>query len=235
MRTTESVNSKNARNLSRLFIESGYIPDAGVAFGELWSCGKDLDRDGLERYEEYFAERNRVRSPTDLQVLGIADQLGESIEEIDVVPRSARHRAPPTISTRVASTAWAGLESSTGEYRFQVEFPRSAGEVLARLVGSFGRRAEVSVLCEDGVIRPMTYRFYEDNSMFRLNVPNDVAGVQEARTRRSGVALVEKVASQDAPVRLVIFHDRSEIDKIVKRSLALGTLGQTSTRLYGWY
>jgi hypothetical protein len=81
----------------------------------------------------------------------------------------------------------------------------------------------------------MTYRFYQDNSMFRLNVANEVPGVQDARDRHSGIALIEKIERPDATVRLTIEHDKKAINDVIRRSLALGTLGQTPTRLYGWY
>jgi len=206
------------------------IPQAADAFRRLWVLGDALDDETLDRYEEYFAKRNRKRSPPDLEVLGVADQ---DLHEAAAPGRGGRRtRRQPAISTSVAAVAWAGLESSTGEYRFQIEFPRSAGEVLGRMIGGDGN---VSVLCEDGRLRDMTYRFYDDNSMFRLNVPNDVPGVDRAREERSGIALVERIEHEQAGVRLQIYHDHEEIQAVVERSLALGTLGQTPTRLYGWY
>jgi len=209
------------------------IPIASAAFKTLWSLGADLDDTSLKRYEHFFAERNRNRSLDDLLTLGVAD----TPDEIDAgaAPERTRRAADPTISTRAATVAWAGLQSSTGEYRFQVEFPRSAGEVLGRIIGAGSGSANVSVLCDDGIVRQMTYRFYHDNSMFRLNVPNDVPGVEEARRNHSGVAYVERIENPSARVRLSIYHNLSVINKIVRRSIALGTLGQTSTRLYGWY
>jgi hypothetical protein len=99
-----------------------------------------------------------------------------------------------------------------------------------------GRETEkVAVLCEDDLIRPMTYRFYDDNSLFRLNVANDVPGVEEARNLHTGIAVVQKIEHPNAQVRLLIVHKVSDIDNIVRRSIALGTLGRTPTRLYGWY
>jgi hypothetical protein len=126
------------------------FPDSARVFRELWSFGRPLDRTSLEEYEAYFAERNRVRSPDDLQVLGIADQPPDVIDRFEETPRTERRLAEPSMATRAATSAWTGLESSTGEYRFQVEFPRAAGEVLGRLIGSGGRSAQVNVLCADG-------------------------------------------------------------------------------------
>ena len=44
------------------------------------------------------------------------------------------------ISEAAASVAWAGLQSFTGEYNLQVEFPKEAGLVLQRIF-AISRRA----------------------------------------------------------------------------------------------
>lgn len=208
------------------------IASASLTFKMLWSLGTDLDYARLEQYEECFANRNRSRSPDDLRALGLADK---SDDDIDLTAGRQNLTLNPTISTRAAALAWTGLQSSTGEYRFQIEFPRTAGEVLRRIIDAGRATEQVAVLCEDDIIRIMTYRFYDDNSMFRLNVPNDVPGVEEARTGHSGIAMVETLQHPNAQVRLSIIHDTSNIENIVRRSIALGTLGRTRTRLYGWY
>jgi hypothetical protein len=81
----------------------------------------------------------------------------------------------------------------------------------------------------------MQYKFYSDNSMFRLNIPNDAPGVEWARANHDGVALLEKGPPGGAPLRLRILKPGAEASEIVGRSAALGTWGKTPTRSYGWY
>jgi hypothetical protein len=81
----------------------------------------------------------------------------------------------------------------------------------------------------------MQYRFYPDNSMFRLNVQNDVPGVQWARQHKDGVALVEQGPRGGAPISLRILQPGVEASDIIGRSVALGTWARTPTRLYGWF
>ena len=75
-----------------------------------------------------------------------------------------------------ATAAWAGVQSFTGEFRFQLEFPRAAGIVISQLLQlNRAQDSKVNVYCpEDGSTRQMQYKFYGDNGMFRLNIPNDV-------------------------------------------------------------
>src|SRR5690606_4878901 len=145
-------------------------------FKRLWGLGEMLTGEAVEAYEIEFAARNRKRPAKDLEVLGVADEA--TVEVADSAELRQR-RAPQTrersIATAAAAAAWTGLESFTGEYRFQIEFPRDAGEVLRRMLEPVGGTV-VRVLCDDGQVREMRYRYYEDNAMFRLNVPNDTPG-----------------------------------------------------------
>ncbi len=204
-----------------------------VLFGPLWRAAEPVTEAGLKAYEARFAERCRIRRPDVLTALGVADV--EDIESVD----TARLRTVPTptrraVATSFAAASWTGLQSFTGEYRFQIEFPRSAGEVVRRLAGALPGDT-VDVFCEDGQIHSMTYRFYHDNGMFRLNVPNTVPGVQWARANRDGIAVLERGPEGGAPLRLRILKPGNEMTEVMARSFALGTWDRTRTRPYGWY
>jgi hypothetical protein len=93
----------------------------------------------------------------------------------------------------------------------------------------------VRVLCEDGTVREMRYRYYQDNAMFRLNVPNDTPGVAWARENRAGIAMVEALPEGDVPLRFRIILPGRQATDIIGRSVALGTWGKTPTRFYGWF
>ena len=205
---------------------------AARAFRRLWQQGTELDQRVLAKYEAYFAEQNRGRAPRDMEILGVAD--GSATELANVAGlRSIRSPRPNerSMPTSVATAAWAGLQSFTGEYRFQVEFPRDAGQVLRRMLGPGGGQTNVMMLCEDGQQRLMRFRYYEDNAMFRLNVSNETPGVERARVTRSGLAIVE--AGAIPAFRIV--DSEPEMSTIIGRSVALGTWGRTTTRLYGWF
>lgn len=205
------------------------------AFKNFWDESLDLDEEFLEEYAKAFAERNRGRAAEDMAALGISDF--EHLEEgtvTEVRRRTTPRSSQTAIKPRHAQIAWAGLQSFTGEYTFQLEFPRSAGEVLMNLVGGGEEGAVVDVECEDGQIRPMRYRFYLDNSMFRLNIPNDTPLVDWARENKEGIAAVSVGTEPGAPLRFRIIPPGTEHDALLSKSVALGTWGKTPTRLYGW-
>src|SRR5206468_10068032 len=165
---------------------------ASHAFKTIWQHSERATVSRIQEYAEKFAEVNRRRSSNELEALGVSDR--ESVSQITAI--DLRNRRPPrhtAIATGVAEAAWAGLQSFTGEFRFQIEFPRAAGEVISRLIGEHRTAGGiVDVLCPgDGETRSMQYRFYADNSMFRLNVHNDVPNVQWVREHHDGIALVQ--------------------------------------------
>ncbi len=132
---------------------------AGQAWRECWNAGVEATAERIQAYEEVFAQRNRQRRSSDLVVLGIADNFPDKTDGTPTRgirgPRP-EHRA---ISEATASAAWAGLESFTGERRLQVEFPRVAGEVLARILLDFSDDDSVEILCADGERREFMYKY----------------------------------------------------------------------------
>jgi hypothetical protein len=215
---------------------SGCPNDASNAFAKLWHRGTSASSKRLAAYSKEFAERNRRRPVEALIALGVDDSARR--------PRSYKNlhgEFPPpecpAVSHVVARSAWAGLESFTGEYRFQLEFPRAAGEVLRELIARrHGMEGSVPIYCSgDAKVRTMQYAYYTDNSMFRLNIPNDVPGIQKARVRHNGIALVDASARRNAILELTILPPGQRADQVVARSIALGTWGRTPTRPYGWY
>ena len=81
----------------------------------------------------------------------------------------------------------------------------------------------------------MKFKFYADNGMFRINVPNDVPHVPWIREHKQGLAIVQRGPTGGAPIRLTIHLPGTEANEIIDRSLSLGSWGRTSTRLYGWF
>lgn len=204
------------------------------AWLDCWSIGAPVTTEKLQAYEKYFALRNRHRKPEDIVTLGIADSIPE---KADGAPR--RSVTPPrpeykAISETAASVAWAGLQSFTGEYNLQVEFPKEAGLVLRRIFENLPQNEHIDIHCTDGEVRSFKYRYYDDNGMFRLNIPNSTPLVEWARENRQGIAYVEQNEEQDVLYFKILPPDQSMLD-IVDRSLAFGTWGRTPTRLYGWY
>ena len=207
---------------------------AARAWLECWNAGVAATETRLQAYERHFAQRNRYRKAADLVTLGIADNIPETTDgnpRKDVSPPKIEHKA---ISEAAASVAWAGLQSFTGEYRLQVEFPKQAGLVLRRIFGDLGHDDSAEILCTDDVAREFKYRYYTDNGMFRLNIPNDAPLVDWARRERRGIAYVEHRGTREG-LHFAIVEPGPTMFEVVDRSLALGTWGRTPTRLYGWY
>ena len=208
---------------------------AAQAWLECWNAGVVATEARIREYERYFAQRNRYRKPGDLVALGIADNIPEKADGVPtrgVRPPRTEHRA---LSEGAASVAWAGLQSFTGEYRLQVEFPKGAGEVLGRIIGNLAAGDDsVDMLCTDGETREFKYRYYTANGMFRLNIPNDAPLVPWAREHKRGIAYVEHGGTQEG-LHFAIVQPGQAMEEVVDRSLALGTWGRTPTRPYGWY
>lgn len=208
---------------------------AAQAWLDCWNVGVPLTKTTLKDYERYFALRNRHRKPEDLVALGVADDLPNATSS-GLPPKGATPPKPEqkAIPETAASVAWAGLQSFTGEYNLQVEFPKEAGLVLRRVFGKPSKDGSIDILCADGAVRTFKYKYYDHNGMFRLNVPNSAPLVDWARTNKTGIACVE----HDEDERILSFEilppGQSLMD-VVDRSLALGTWGRTPTRLYGWY
>src|SRR5262249_24778846 len=139
---------------------------ACFAWRECWNVGKPLDAKRLATYEKYFELRNRYRKPADLVVLGVADD-GVGRQSGKGGTRTP-NRAQTAISNAAASVTWTGLQSFTGEYDLQVEFPRDAGAVLSRILSKLSHGSTVNLACEDGEVRPFIFRYYHHNGMFRL-------------------------------------------------------------------
>ena len=183
-------------------------------FGLLWNLGVEATHDRIEAYRAQFAARQQTRAVNDLTFLEVTE--GDY--------------PTPAILPAYSRAAWAGLESFTGEYTLQVEFPRRAGDALAVMLGTHDGVVEIN--CVDNIRRQMTYRYYVDNGMYRLNVPNEVPGVEWARANHSGALLVLR-GDDGIPAVEVISANR--LEEVAERSKALGYWGQTTTRQYGWY
>ena len=100
---------------------------AAKAWLDCWNAGVPATAQRLAAYEKYFALRNRYRKPEDMVALGIADSLPEKSDGVPkkrIRPPNKEHKA---VSEAAASIAWAGLQSFTGAYTLQVEFPKEAG------------------------------------------------------------------------------------------------------------
>ena len=223
-------------------VECGFMAGAGSCltsgsevFGELWNAAIPASDAELRNYAARFAERARRRKLSDLADLGVNDSRPLPSGPKDLLTQTPLPR--PALGVGFAVAAWAGLKSFTGEYRFQVEFPKTAGRVISQLIPTNIRAdGKLDVYCpDDETARAMQYRFYRDNGMFRLNIPNDVPGVAWARKHKDGLAIVEQGLTGGAPLRVRLLRPGAEASEIVGRSAALGTWGKTPTRAYGWY
>jgi hypothetical protein len=202
------------------------------AWLDCWNVGAPLSPAKLKAYEKYFALRNRDRKPEDLVALGVADSI-PAVADVSAKKITGPKAEQKSISEAVASVAWTGLQSFTGEYNLQVEFPKEAGLVLRRLFGEPSRDGSIEISCADGVTRSFKYKYYEHNGMFRLNIPNSTPLVDWARGNKDGIAYVQH--DEGDGIYFEIIPPSKPLIDTIDRSLALGTWGRTPTRLYGWY
>ena len=205
------------------------------AFATIWQNSQLLTDERLKIYSQNYSQKIRSKKPRDYISYGFSDE-----EEItQITSTNVRQKIPPrtpVVDYSYATVAWVGLESFTGEYTFQVEFPRIAGEVVFSMIGNnFVAPNDVNVMCSDGQVRTMRYLYYHHNSMFRINIPNDVEGVQWARNSRTGIALIQKRDDNNISISLSILHPGVETDEIIQRSYLTGAWRKTPTRAYGWY
>lgn len=213
----------------------GCLTSASNVFAELWKNAAPATDAALRHYAARFAERSRLRSVSELAALGVGDSLFIAPASIEL--RTQQPPAKPALGPDFAIAAWAGLQSFTGQYRFQLEFPKGAGQVISQLVQAHvNPDGRLDVYCpDDETTRPMQYKFYPHNSMFRLNVPNDIPGVAWAREHKDGLAIVEKGPAGGAPLRIRFLKPGADASEIIGRSAMLGTWGRTTTRSYGWF
>jgi HKD family nuclease len=222
------------KNTECSFVQTGAPLRSCVRTWEtLWGMGANATRSSINDYRKRFSERNRKRRLGDLIALGVADRMPEKSGGLPQRKESPPQDALKATSEICASIAWAGLQSFTGDYTLQVEFPQKSAQVLNRILLPFSPGGSANIACSDGVRRDFKFRFYADNGMFRLNIPNDVPNVGWVRAEKTGIAYVELRGDRD--VYFEILKPGSALEDVVDHSLALGTWGRTPTRLYGWY
>lgn len=223
-------------------VECGFIASAedcltsaSVAFAELWRAAGPATDANLRNYAARFAERSRIRSIAELADLGVSDGASAPVGDIDLSSRQPP--AMPALGAEFAVAAWAGLQSFTGQYKFQLEFPKGAGQVVRQLAAAHDQGdGRIDVYCpDDESTRSMQYKYYAHNSMFRLNMPNDVPGVAWTRAHKDGIAIVETGPAGGALLRIRLLRPGADANEIIGRSAMLGTWGRTTTRPYGWF
>jgi HKD family nuclease len=225
------------RNVECGIIDQGNdcLADIAVCFQSLWSVSEPAREQNLKNYAAIFADRSRSRRVKELNDLGINDfdATDGSIEDLSEIEVPVAFAVGPAFSV----CAWVGLQSFTGEFRFQVEFPKNAGLVVRQMLQDHqANDGRVDVLCIDSTsVVTMQYKFYEKNGMFRLNIPNDAPGVQWARANKDGIAVIKVGLKGGAPLQLQILPPGEASNEIISRSLAMGTWGRTPTRIYGWF
>ena len=107
---------------------------------------------------------------------------------------------------------------------FRSSFQRKPDWCFSASLSIFSQDDVIDIVCADGIVRTFKYRFYVDNGMFRLNIPNLTPLVAWAREHKQGIAYIEYNAPQRALYFEILRPGQSMID-IVHRSLALGTWG----------
>lgn len=194
------------------------------AFISAWATSEVATDKLLETYENAFSTRLAKRTAEDLVFLEIAKDNAQP-------NATKRLKKQPVLDIDNCSTVWIGLESFTGEHRFQPELPKKAAEAL----NSMGAKDGDTITFEfsDGTSEKVLYKYYSSNSMFRLNLPNEMPGVKSAKINREG-ALVITIDRTKKTFRAEIVNG-DPLQELRKKSYALDTWGKTTKRQYGWF
>lgn len=196
-------------------------------WSELWRMGHEPSPRELNlykrRYEAAKAQRERHKSTSQLR----SKQLILGSDEAEVDPAKAQvcwiecgyiTAMGREIELKAEQGLFFGLDPS-GEAPRQFDFQVSSGETI---------RLRMK---------------YQGNHMWRLQLTNGVPEVANGLRpkekngslgRSPYVAVIERMMSSSTyHLRFVDLHSR-EFKRLVNRSKALGTFGQTSARMYGW-
>lgn len=218
-----------------LLATNSHVPTGSAeAFAEIWQSSEKMNQTLLEAYTEQFSKAVRQRRPKDLEILGVSDG---PVDE-DVTPSSLKEKRPPPnrnklIPNGAATLVWVGLESSTGEYQYQIEFPRALGDAISDMIADANGKPNIQVECVDQT-RTMNFQYYPKNSMYRLNVPFDTPNARWARKHRRGIAVISDLDFGSASIELRILRPGPAANEVATKSQAMGAWGRTSTRSYGW-
>ncbi len=210
-------------NIESCWMGNRNIEQPIIEFNRIWETSREFSEEFFEDYSKLFAKANASRSAETRDALQ------------GVLSSTSGEEKRTVISHTYATAAWAELKSFTGGYVLQVEFPRDVAEVVRGFVhGRLSNDDRVQINCADGDIRNLMLKFYEANSMYRLNIPKSVPNVKSAIETHSGIALLTNLGPQE-PLQLKIVTMPDEMETIVSRSEALHSIYTTTTRRYGWY
>lgn len=214
--------------------EASDLTSVGNIFAQLWNSSQIATPAILRSYAQAFGVASRSRSSEALSALDVADAaVAPPTDSAGFVRRGpgVPRGGEASIETATATTTWTTLETFTGGYAFQIEFPRDAAVVLRRIANTTDGR--VPVLCDDGNIHDLHFKYYDHNGMYRINVPMTLPSVARIRQLHRGLAIVSQEPSGQLVLRLV--EPGRETSEITAKSYSLGTWRTTSTRTYGWY
>ena len=223
---------ENNVEVGAILNDASTVEDLGEVAVQLLAESTSADDYNLDEYAEEYAERARQRSTKDPRA-GVGEPTPTTESMDPKAYEDWQEPEDPVYDPKHATAAWAGLQSFTGEYKFQLEFPKIAAMVVRELVG--GEEGEIIAWCEDQKTRIVEYKFREDNGMFRLEIPNEVPRVDLARERKEGICLVEDTDHPSAQINLRIITDNREASEFIHRSMRENSWGETRTRLYGWF
>jgi len=197
---------------------------ATSAFISAWSTSEPVTDINLEEYENTFSLRLAKRTADDLVFLEIAkDDTSLSVAK--------RPKKQPVLDIDNCSTVWIGLESFTGGHKFQPELPKKAAAAFNSMGVKDGDT--ITLKFSNGLSENVLYKYYTSNSMFRLNLPHDMPGVEYVKLNKEG-ALVITINRTNKTFHAEIVSG-SPLKELQKKSYALDTWGKTTKRQYGWF
>jgi len=195
------------------------------AFMLAWSTSESATDKRLQEYENIFSQRLARRTTDDLVFL-------EIVTRDSISPKIAkRSKKQPVLDIDNCSTVWIGLESFTGERRFQAELPKKAAAALNSMGVKDGDIIKLEF--SNGLSKDVLYKYYPSNSMFRLNLPNEMPGVKSVKLNKEGALVINMNRNNKTFHAEIVSGDT--LQEIERKSYALDTWGKTTKRKYGWF
>jgi hypothetical protein len=179
----------------------------------------------LTKYREQFEQHLTVRR-----------SLPPTAEEVESREDEVLRRDSALVDPATATICWIEVGRITGFQAEQLEI-KAEQALFFGLPAHGGPDSSVDVTLTDGSVVSVPVKYY-GNAMWRFNLPQDIPEVARGLRpggRRSHYVAVFTRQPASGSILLEFISDTSRrYRQLVSRSQALGTIGSTSARRYGW-
>lgn len=190
---------------------------------QFWKLGENISNDELENYRIKFKENmERSQIPNDKEIGDKKEILMSDSSLVDPA---------------LANLCWIEVGKITGFQHEQLEI-KAEQAIFFGLKKKGGQGSIINIVTSNGNSVSVPFK-YRNNAMWRLNLPNEIPEVKNdlrPKGKRSLLVAVFTKKGMHGPVKLeFIARNSKRFKDIENKSNLLGTIGKTSSRLYGWY